>query len=59
MQNMEKITCCKYLKNRDGEFCAKDLTTLKTHDLYRLFYPRSVAFVGVSSKTTYGAASFS
>ena len=58
MQNMEKITSCKYLENRDSEFCAKDLTTLKTHDLYRLFYPRSVAFVGVSNNTTYGAASF-
>ena len=58
MQDMEKMRDCKYLENRDSEFCAKDLAAFKAHDLYRLFYPRSVALVGVSSNATYGAASF-
>jgi hypothetical protein len=31
---------------------------LAKHPMYRLFYPRSVALVGVSGQMGYGAASF-
>ena len=30
----------------------------KSHELYRLFYPRSIAVVGASKNTNYGAGSF-
>lgn len=41
-----------------GNFFSNGLEKLKSHDLYPLFFPRSVALVGVSESIHYGASSF-
>ncbi|MCD6562007.1 MAG: CoA-binding protein [Deltaproteobacteria bacterium] len=37
---------------------SEQLKRMESHKLFRLFYPESVALIGVSINTTYGAASF-
>ena len=37
---------------------SEQLKRMESHKLFRLFYPQSVALIGVSINTTYGAASF-
>ncbi|MBW1923832.1 MAG: CoA-binding protein [Deltaproteobacteria bacterium] len=41
-----------------GAISEEQWAAWESHPLYRLFFPRSVALVGVSGKMTYGAASF-